>query len=57
MSHSFRHAVETRDLEAMRDALHPQVRFCSPVVFKPYRLETLSGVLDDVLAPKREGPA
>jgi signal transduction histidine kinase len=25
-----------------------------PVVFKPYRLETLSGVLDDVLAP-REG--
>ncbi|MGZ8352654.1 MAG: ATP-binding protein [Allosphingosinicella sp.] len=27
-----------------------------PVVFKPYRLETLSGVLDDVLAPRGEGP-
>lgn len=27
-----------------------------PVVFKPYRLETLSGVLDDVLAPQ-ESPA
>ena len=36
MSHSFRAAVEARDLDAMRDALHPQVRFRSPVVFKPY---------------------
>ncbi|HEX8307248.1 MAG TPA: ATP-binding protein [Allosphingosinicella sp.] len=28
-----------------------------PVVFKPYRLETLSGVLDQVLAPKGDGTA
>ncbi|HEU0099923.1 MAG TPA: ATP-binding protein [Allosphingosinicella sp.] len=26
-----------------------------PVVFKPYRLETLAGVLDEVLAPKEDG--
>ena len=28
-----------------------------PVVFKPYRLETLAGVLDDVLAPRGDGGA
>ncbi|MGA9580571.1 MAG: ATP-binding protein [Allosphingosinicella sp.] len=27
-----------------------------PVVFKPYRLETLAGVLDEVLATRGEGP-
>jgi SnoaL-like protein len=32
----FREAVEARDLEAMREALHPDVVFRSPVVFKPY---------------------
>jgi CheY-like chemotaxis protein len=26
-----------------------------PVVFKPYRLETLAGVLDEVLAPREDG--
>ncbi|HEX8225859.1 MAG TPA: ATP-binding protein [Allosphingosinicella sp.] len=28
-----------------------------PVVFKPYRLETLAGVLDEVLAPRGDGAA
>jgi SnoaL-like domain len=36
MGQAFRSAVEARDLDLMRDALHPQVRFFSPVVFKPY---------------------
>lgn len=36
MSQAFRTAVEARDLDGMRDALHPQVRFNSPAVFKPY---------------------
>jgi hypothetical protein len=36
MSHAFREAVEARDLDGMRDALHPTVRFNSPAVFKPY---------------------
>ena len=33
---AFRSAVEGRDLEAMGAALHPDVLFRSPVVFKPY---------------------
>jgi hypothetical protein len=33
---SFRAAVEAKDLDAMRDALHPDVSFRSPAVFKPY---------------------
>ena len=36
MSHPFRDAVEARDLQAMEAALHPDVVFRSPVVFKPY---------------------
>jgi len=36
MSNAFRTAVEARDLDAMRDALHPHVTFNSPAVFKPY---------------------
>ena len=36
MSVPFRRAVEARDLAAMEAALHPDVRFRSPVVFKPY---------------------
>jgi hypothetical protein len=36
MSHPFRQAVEARDLAAVSAALHPEVRFRSPVVFKPY---------------------
>jgi hypothetical protein len=51
MSHAFRHAVEERDLDGMRDALHPQVRFNSPAVFKPYEgreavLEVLRHVIE-----------
>ena len=36
MSHPFRDAVEARDLGRMEAALHPDVTFSSPVVFKPY---------------------
>jgi hypothetical protein len=36
MSSPFRAAVEARDLDAMTAALHPDVVFRSPVVFKPY---------------------
>ena len=36
MSSAFRAAVEARDLDAMRDALHPDVVFRSPVVYRPY---------------------
>src|SRR3954465_14120735 len=36
MSHSFRAAVEGRDLDGLRAALHPDVLFHSPVVFRPY---------------------
>src|SRR3954469_6767064 len=36
MSHPFRTAVEARDLEAMREALHPDAIFRSPAVFQPY---------------------
>jgi SnoaL-like domain len=33
---SFREAVEAKDLAAMEAALHPDVVFRSPVVFRPY---------------------
>lgn len=33
---AFRAAVEAGDLAAMEEALHPDVVFRSPVVFKPY---------------------
>ena len=36
MTSAFRAAVEARDLDAMRDALHPDVVFRSPAVHKPY---------------------
>lgn len=36
MSSPFRAAVEAKDLDAMRAALHPDVTFRSPVVYKPY---------------------
>lgn len=36
MSSAFRAAVEARDLDAMRDALHPDVVFRSPAVHTPY---------------------
>ncbi|HEX6389080.1 MAG TPA: nuclear transport factor 2 family protein, partial [Solirubrobacteraceae bacterium] len=34
--HPFRAAVEARDLDAMAACLAEDVRFSSPVVFKPY---------------------
>ena len=36
MSARFRDAVENKDLAAMEAALHPEVTFRSPAVFKPY---------------------
>jgi hypothetical protein len=36
MSSAFRAAVEAKDLDAMRRALHPDVVFRSPAVFTPY---------------------
>ena len=36
MTSAFRAAVEAKDLDAMRAALHPDVTFRSPVVYKPY---------------------
>jgi hypothetical protein len=36
MTSAFRAAVEAKDLGAMRAALHPDVVFRSPVVYKPY---------------------
>ncbi len=47
---SFRAAVEARDVEAMHDALHPDVRFASPAVFRPYEgREAVIGILRHVL--------
>ena len=46
----FREAVETRDPEKMRAALHPEVVFRSPAVFKPYEgRDTVMVVLRHVL--------
>ena len=46
MSHPFRAAVETRDVEALAASLHPDVVFHSPAVFKPYEgREAVMGVL------------
>jgi SnoaL-like domain len=36
MSNAFRAAVEAKNLDAMRDALHPDVVFNSPAVHTPY---------------------
>ena len=36
MAGAFREAVESKDLDAMSAALHPEVTFRSPVVFRPY---------------------
>ena len=50
MSSTFREAVERRDLDAMAAALHPDVVFHSPAVFKPYEgREATIGVLRHVL--------
>ncbi len=46
MAHSFRKAVEARDLEAMAATLAPDVQFHSPVAFRPFDgRESTIGVL------------
>jgi SnoaL-like domain len=42
---TFQRAVEARDLEAVVDALAPDVVFRSPVVYKPYEGRELVSVL------------
>ena len=50
MAQPFRTAVERRDLDAMAAALHPDVVFHSPAVFKPYEgREATIGLLRHVL--------
>jgi SnoaL-like domain len=50
MPQPFRTAVERRDLDAMAAALHPDVVFHSPAVFKPYEgREAVIGLLGHVL--------
>jgi hypothetical protein len=50
MSTAFRAAVEARDLPAMEAALHPDVVFRSPVVFKPYEgRETVMMLLGHII--------
>jgi hypothetical protein len=50
MSHAFREAVEARDLDGLRAALHPDVRFNSPVVFRPYEgRDAVMGLLEHVI--------
>ena len=47
---AFRAAVENRDLDAMRAALHPEVVFRSPAVFTPYEgIDTVMGLLGHVI--------
>ena len=47
---AFRAAVESRDLDAMRAALHPDVVFRSPAVFTPYEgLDTVMELLGHVV--------
>ena len=47
---AFRAAVERGDVAAIEAALHPDVRFFSPAVFKPYEgRDTVMGVLRHVV--------
>jgi hypothetical protein len=47
---AFRAAVEARDLDAMREALHPDVVFRSPAVFTPYEgRDTVMKLLSTVI--------
>lgn len=47
---AFRAAVEAKDLDGMRDALHPDVVFRSPAVFTPYEgRDTVMGLLTHVV--------
>jgi hypothetical protein len=48
--HPFRAAVEARDLDAMRQTLHPDVVFRSPAVFTPYEgVDTVMDLLSNVV--------
>ncbi len=50
MAHPFRLAVEAKDFDGMIAALAPDVRFRSPVVFKPYEgRETVAHLLSLVM--------
>ena len=50
MSHPFRIAVESRDLEAMSALLADDVVFNSPVAFQPFRgRDVVTEVLDNVM--------
>lgn len=47
--HAFRAAVERGDIEAAVACLHPDVRFRSPVVYKPYEgVEAVAHLLRNV---------
>jgi hypothetical protein len=47
---AFRAAVEAKDAEAMTAALHPEARFFSPAVFRPYEgRDVVMGLLRHVL--------
>ena len=47
---AFRAAVEARDIDAMHDALHPDVVFRSPAVYRPYEgREATMGLLSHVV--------
>ena len=47
---AFRAAVEAKDLDGMRAALHPEVVFRSPAVFTPYEgRDTVMGLLSHVV--------
>ena len=47
---AFRAAVENRDVDAMRAALHPDVVFRSPAVFTPYEgIDDVMGLLGHVI--------
>ncbi len=50
LSDRFRDAVQTRDLDAVREALAPDVTFNSPVAFMPFEgRETVTEVLRAVM--------
>ena len=47
---AFRAAVEAKDVDAMRAALHPEVVFRSPAVFTPYEgIDAVMGLLEHVV--------
>jgi hypothetical protein len=47
---AFRAAVEAQDVDAMASALHPEARFLSPAVFRPYEgRDAVMGVLRHVV--------